>query len=709
MNIRDNLMLAAGKVKARGKRAMIVPLIFILLTSLLAVLNVINAPSVIDKIIISENSNRLSEPLDPSEYMEADVTFLLDRDGGSSLYYAGIDQKVSCVEVSFNAPLEKDTDIQLVYRLSKKDVAGGATDTVLKKGERALTFLVPERVYEQYRVDISDETLTPVLSVSDEYSIVYREGITYDAFLFALILDLVFIVGWLLWIVAGNKCSVRLDIKRVCRNVGVVLAAIAVSAGAEWIISRIIGADFIVFRWAFIAAALLVVLALIKFRGNAEKLFLAISLTVGLMMAIVFPIGQVTWDEVVHHFYAVKQSYFGDAYVTMAERNAGSIAQEDYFDSDTRKPLVDEKNAEYALGYDNMWHKNYLRSYINVGHMPSGLFLYIGRAMGLPFSLLFIFGRFANVLVYALIVYFAIRKLKTGKYILAVIALMPTALFLASNYGYDYWVTAFMMLGFVYYFDELRRPQERLQLKNLLIMVGSFVLALGPKPIYFPLLCILYFIGKQKFETQRLHRLYIVFVTLAMLFAVMSFVLPYLLSTGGLEGDVRGGGDVNTAEQIKYILAHPLEYAQTLWEFTKLYFSFSYLSGTITFFAYLDFGFSATIPFVLLFLVVFTDRDEIDRLNTGIRVKSYVTLACLFTMILVFTCLYITYTPLGLKEINGVQPRYILPVAFPFLMVLGSSRIRNTMNKILYSELVFGIMSFVLMCTVWYACVGRYT
>ncbi len=60
------------------------------------------------------------------------------------------------------------------------------------------------------------------------------------------------------------------------------------------------------------------------------------------------------------------------------------------------------------------------------------------------------------LLTYALTVYFAIRKLKSGKMIMSVIALFPTNIVLASNYSYDPWVTGFSLLGTAYFVSEMQ-------------------------------------------------------------------------------------------------------------------------------------------------------------------------------------------------------------------------------------------------------------
>ena len=49
---------------------------------------------------------------------------------------------------------------------------------------------------------------------------------------------------------------------------------------------------------------------------------------------------------------------------------------------------------------------------------------------------------------------------------------------------------------------------------------------------------------------------------------MMTFLLPMLIGSSGT-GDTRGGEDVNSIEQIKYILSNPGEYTGALLNFLK--------------------------------------------------------------------------------------------------------------------------------------------
>ena len=111
-------------------------------------------------------------------------------------------------------------------------------------------------------------------------------------------------------------------------------------------------------------------------------------------------------------------------------------------------------------------------------------------------------GRVPNLLLYAFAIYLGMKKLKSGKMILAVLAFMPTNLFIATNYSYDYLVNSLSMLGIAYFVSEMQQPDKPISLKDNVVMCGSIALACVPKQIYAPLLLVPFFLRKNNFEKK---------------------------------------------------------------------------------------------------------------------------------------------------------------------------------------------------------------
>ena len=107
------------------------------------------------------------------------------------------------------------------------------------------------------------------------------------------------------------------------------------------------------------------------------------------------------------------------------------------------------------------------------------------------------------------------------------------------------------------------------------------------------------------------------------------------------------------------------------------------------------------IALVLLIIVAVTDKNKEDSWYSY-RFVSLATIFVVLTIIvLMATALYISYTPVGLNTVLGLQPRYLLPLGFPLLVMLGSGNIRNFINRRLYNGCVIGLSGFILLYSLW--------
>jgi len=326
--------------------------------------------------------------------------------------------------------------------------------------------------------------------------------------------------------------------------------------------------------------------------------------------------------------------------------------------------------------------------------------IYIARSLGLAPILIAKFGPIGNHLLYIVLVYFAIKRLTTGKYLMASIAMVPTMFVLSTTYGYDFWLIGFMMLCFAYFIYEVQNPDDKISKMSVIIMLGSLLLGLAAKAIYFPVIALLYLIKKEKFNTTKGHRYYIVAVTLLLVFVVGSFILPFLTSGGGGEGDWRGGEDVNSSAQTMFILQNPFAYALILLGFLQTYLKI-FTENYITYFAHLGYSSFFFIAWLVIVFTALTDRNEKDRLSSTVKNKLIITIITFVTIVLFTTSMYVLTTEVGSSTIYGVQPRYKLPLLFPFLYLVGSFNIQNNIKKATYSTIVFGTISFILLVGAW--------
>lgn len=479
-----------------------------------------------------------------------------------------------------------------------------------------------------------------------------------------------------------------------------------------------LGTYFNPYRFLFIFAIMLIGLTLYKLRNqlvmHIEKALALIVLICGLLMIYSVHINtSVCWDDHIHYNTANSLIGLTEYSRTDMERlfhddvsNENFLFTTDFFNMQ----YVQDTHQLYMSIEDNGSVQTNSKSYTDIiqkiCYMPSAFFLFLGKLFNFPFHVRYQIGKLGNLLVYVIAAYLGVKKLKSGKMLLSSIFLIPTNLFIATNYSYDFWVTSLSLLGFSYFFSEMQNPDEKLSKSSAIIMIGSLFLAFTPKAVYFPLLAILYLLPKKKFKSKKVYKQYIFIVTVAIIYLLLSFLIPSILS--GPSTDLRGGSDVNGAAQVMYILRNPLEYTKTLLSFLKQYLSINNTKDYTTYLAYYGHGSKYISITLLVILYAFLDRSNIVSYTSKIVCRIFTFFCCFCSICLVATALFVAFTPVGSTYIAGCQSRYLMPTIFPFLYMLGSSQNTGYYTKNAHYLISLSASSFLLLATFWTTCIGLY-
>lgn len=522
------------------------------------------------------------------------------------------------------------------------------------------------------------------------------------------------------------------------------------------------------FRFAFLFVCLsaIALLAYSYKHLDARPEIIVFLLLLGVGSLYVFSLPSevfISWDEAIHYNRAVSLSYCIGGEQNAAEYwlySGNGLRPENYH-------VIEQLNAA-QIDFQNMFHVGAtapvdsaaLGSLWIICYLPSALGLLIGRIFHFPYHIIFMMGAFANLLLYSVLVYLAVRKVKSGKMILTAIALMTTTVFLASRYSYDIWVIGFFLLGMSYFLSAMQ-TQGTIGKKDLVVMWAAFFFGSFAKSIYFLIMSCLLFLPKEKFTSKKQHVLFKTAVLASMGALAAGMVLPFVLipaifalfygvcyfayliiqkmskkqliivgtvctilivAVGMLaaykivpgmlgEGDLRGGA-VNPSEQYLDILNNPFEYIKILFNFlSQKYLSFTHVNGwtiNFSFMAYVGVSSIRFLPAVLLILVAATDKNRYDTWGKQWKVRLGMVISVFATICLMATALYIDFTPYGSKEILGCQARYLIPLFYPFFALIGSAKIQNRMNRKWYNGIVIGISTVILLTNIWTLLISAY-
>ena len=174
---------------------------------------------------------------------------------------------------------------------------------------------------------------------------------------------------------------------------------------------------------------------------------------------------------------------------------------------------------------------------------------------------------------------------------------------------------------------------------------------------------------------------------------ILLLVKTFAQVTSG--GDPRGG-DVNPVQQIRFILGEPVHYARILLNFLKTYLSVGNMKNYIVNFAYFGIGSGSAVYIVLMIATAVTDKSELDRFKISALSEIYAVIVYFGLAALIATALYISFTPIRSETINGCQARYITPLLFPLLALIGNPGILKLSGKRWYNVAVILPVTSVL-------------
>lgn len=272
-------------------------------------------------------------------------------------------------------------------------------------------------------------------------------------------------------------------------------------------------------------------------------------------------------------------------------------------------------------------------------------------------------GRLANLAAYAALAYFALRGLRRWQGPLLAVLFLPLSLYMAASCNYD----ALLLGLYALAFSLLLR--EKFGRRQLIAYIACVAVMNTIKP-WINLLWLfgLLFCDKKRRDT-RLHPAAAVGVAAGATLAATALVTWYGRSFRLHYGEVGRmlGSTVDPLQQLLFVLHNPLRTAAVLWG--TLYENTFFLPG-LGLFGALDTPAPAVawLSVLLLALGVLAcagQRPLSARANGGLGCF------CLLYALAAMMGMYITYTPVGMVRVIGLQARYFLPSVLAALVLLG--------------------------------------
>lgn len=298
----------------------------------------------------------------------------------------------------------------------------------------------------------------------------------------------------------------------------------------------------------------------------------------------------------------------------------------------------------------------------------------VGTALALLLKLnrwwMYVLGDLTNLMFYLGITYVAIRRLPVGKAPMMIVALLPMSLHQAASFSSDAFINA---MAFLFLAEVIRAimGKGKLRWQELAAMAVSGILLAPAKAVYGLLLLLLFFIPKERFASRGLRWGYCVGVVLVALAAVAATYIGWFVERLGV---VAEGEEGPSGYTIAWVLQHPVKTLQILGR-TLLQSGLDFYLDTMVGYAlagltvYINHG--VVNAFVILMAVAAITGLPEEAALDGKRRAACLAIAVL-TVLAVMTTMLVGWTSSVSKTVEGVQGRYLLPVAPLALLVLRS-------------------------------------
>jgi uncharacterized membrane protein len=438
--------------------------------------------------------------------------------------------------------------------------------------------------------------------------------------------------------------------------------------------------------------------ALRKYKNEMHKAFLVTALPIGLALAIMIP----PFDQLdeFDHFLRSFEVSEGMFVNQVTQHGLGNYIPVSLVDTVHKTQFINGKGYQYGVVKEafetklnpsnRIFIRNYASSYPPTIYIPQAIGVTIGRFLfNSPLMMMYL-GRICNLLAYLTIVYTALKIVPIKKNLFFIMALLPMSINQASSLSGDSVLISASLLFVAYILYLTYGKVEQIKLKHVLTTIGIGIFVGVSKVVYIPMVLLFLIIPLRKFIEKK------DFIK-KLLSVIAGFTIPYLiwnwLNLANLSiPDVRTHAGVLPKEQILFIVTHPFQYLKFLVDSVINLGESKFLGMLGTVVAIYHYSTPDIVIYSYLFLMILfgLTNDESDlRLFKSRKIdKTIMVFVMLAVLLLIYTALYVGFTPVGYSIVLGIQGRYFIPVAILFFLSISNHQFINknkNLNFLLYT------------------------
>lgn len=298
-------------------------------------------------------------------------------------------------------------------------------------------------------------------------------------------------------------------------------------------------------------------------------------------------------------------------------------------------------------------------------HLPQSLGIAAAWAMGLNGVAALYMGRFFMLLFYIVCGYFSIRLMPFGKAVMFLVYLSPIAVYNAASFSYDGVVLSMCFLMTAYYLN-LIYSRRRVTWTDIFLLILLAVVSAPIKVIYLLIALLGFLIPIRKFNWRPS---YFILNLGAIAGGAAGILVQRASSITGMASSGYGGGQ-GTGYTLSMILGDiPGFLALCANTIAKQGGDLlSGMIGQVFHWAHIEISWIISGFFVLL-LVLSVLSAEQDAKQMAAKARILSIIICLGVIGGILVTFTLSWTPVSLDYIDGVQGRYFLPILPLFLLL----------------------------------------
>lgn len=424
-----------------------------------------------------------------------------------------------------------------------------------------------------------------------------------------------------------------------------------------------------------------------------ENIFLLIALIFGFCFCVITPPFQIP-DEI-NHFYRAYQISEGKL---VGERKGNllggnlpraiititSICEGMPFNYNKKMNIsILKRYMELKIDYSKKRFVGFSNTvlYSPIPYTGQVFGLLIGKILNSTPLCSFYIGRTTGLLLSILLLYYAIKLTPFMKWTFLYLAIMPMSVFLLPSFSTDGFTISIAFLLFSYILYLSYGKQGDISLGNIAVLCLLSILITLSKQAYFALVFLYFIIPSQKFKSIKVYFYYFLFI-----FILCSILIVYwtlLCKNIYIPSTIRG---INPDAQALFIIKN-ITFFLSL-SANELFTNHAIITSFVGVLGWLDAPVPVYFDFIYLILILFvTIFDESQTIKIRIIDHYIKVIVLLISIECIMALLYMSWNPVGAKEIDGLQGRYFIPIS-PILFSLFYFSNKISILKIKYDQII---------------------